>query len=239
MRVLAIGDIHAPVAHPGYLSFCQDLQEEWQCEQVVFIGDVVDHHAISFHVKNPNCPGAHDEYTMTRECIQSWYRAFPVARICIGNHDERVLRLAEAANIPSVYIRTFTETWGTETWDWQFDHILDGAYYFHGTNQGGIHPAWNAAGKMLMPVVMGHCHARAGVKWRANPKQRVFSVDTGCGIDVGAFQFAYGKHIKERPILSAAVILDGVPYHEIMPCGPKERYHKSRFQKSQRMRRAA
>jgi len=80
-----------------------------------------------------------------------------------------------------------------------------------------------------MPVVMGHCHAAAGVSWRANPLERIFSVDTGCGIDVDAWQFAYGKHYKKRPILSAAVILDGVPYHEVMRCGKGEIYHKDNF----------
>jgi len=233
-RVLVIGDIHAPVAHSGYLAFCQDLHEEWDCNRVVLIGDVVDHHAISFHARNPNCPGPNDEYTLTRECIQYWNRAFPRADVLIGNHDERVLRLAESVNIPAVYIRDFADIWGTTHWKWRYEHIIDGVYYFHGTGQGGIHPAWNVAGKMLMPVVMGHCHSRAGVKWRANPLQRIFSVDVGCGIDVDAYQFAYGKHIKERPILSAAVILDGVPYHEIMPCGGKEKYHKSRFKKGRK-----
>jgi len=80
-----------------------------------------------------------------------------------------------------------------------------------------------------MSVVMGHCHSRSGVKWRANPLTRIFSVDVGCGIDVDAYQFAYGRHIKDRPILSASVILDGIPYHEVMPCGKGEKYHKRNF----------
>lgn len=230
MRVLAVGDIHAPATHPGYPQFCKDLYVKWDCDTVVFIGDVIDFQAISFHANNPNCPGADDEYVLARQQIQAWKRTFPVANVCIGNHDERVLRLAESVNIPARFIRDYSETWGTPGWNWKHEHILDGVYYFHGTGQGGVHPAWCASGKLLMPVVMGHCHSRSGVKWRANPMRRIFSVDVGSGIDVDAYQFAYGKHQKERPILSAAVILDGVPYHEIMPCGRKERYHKSRFQ---------
>jgi len=230
-KVLVIGDIHEPVSHVGYLQFCKDLRDEWGCKQVVFIGDVVDHHAISFHAKNPHCPGSNDEYLLAKEKIQKWHEAFPQAKVCIGNHDDRVFRLAEAANIPALYLRSYQETWGTPNWDWKYEHVIDGVYYFHGAGQGGIHPAWNMAGKMLMPVVMGHCHARAGVKWRANPMQRVFSVDVGCGIDIDAYQFAYGKHVKDRPILACAVILNGIPYHEVMPCGRDERYHKSRFER--------
>jgi hypothetical protein len=229
MRILAVGDIHEPVSHSGYLAFCQDLYSQWDCDTVVIIGDIADFHAISFHAANPMCPGPEDEYILTKRAMRKWHKAFPKARVCIGNHDERVIRLAESVNIPSKFIRTYNQVWGTGGWLWKQEFILDGAYYFHGTGMGGIHPAYNAAGKMLMPVVMGHCHSRSGVKWRANPRTRIFSVDVGCGIDVDAWQFAYGRHAKERPILSAAVILDGIPYHEVMPCGRGEKYHKSRF----------
>lgn len=228
-NVLVIGDIHAPATHPGYMQFCMDMYDQWGCNRVVFIGDVIDFQAISFHTSNPHCPGPESEFELAMFEIQKWRKAFPRAEVCIGNHDERVIRLAESVQIPARFIRDFKEVWKTPGWDWKHEHIIDGVYYFHGTGQGGIHPAWNVAGKMLMPVVMGHCHSRAGVKWRANPLQRVFSVDVGCGIDIDAYQFAYGRHYKDRPILAAAVILDGVPYHEIMQCGTGETYHKSRF----------
>lgn len=229
-KVLVIGDIHAPAVHPGYMQFCKDMYYEWGCNTTVLIGDVIDFQAISFHAANPHCPGPEDEYSLAYQEIHKWRKAFPRARICVGNHDERVIRLAESVNIPAKFIREYKEIWDTPGWDWRHEHIIEEVYYFHGTGQGGIHPAWNVAGKMLMSVVMGHCHSRAGVKWRANPLRRIFSVDVGCGIDVDAYQFAYGKHTKERPILSVAIIRDGIPYHEIMPCGRKEMYHKSRFE---------
>ncbi len=228
-KILVIGDIHEPVSHPGYLAFCQDLYYEWDCDTVVFIGDVADFQAISFHANNPQCPGPDDEYIIAKQKIQKWYKAFPSAKVCIGNHDERVIRLAESVNIPSKFLRNYAEIWKTPKWEWGYEFIIDDACYLHGSKRGGIHPAWTTAGKKLMSVVMGHCHARSGVKWRANPLRRIFSVDVGCGIDVVAFQFAYGKHIDERPILSAAVVIDSIPHSEIMPCGRGEKYHKSNF----------
>ena len=228
-KVLCVGDIHEPVSHPGYLQFCKDLYDEWGCDTVVFIGDVADFQAISFHANNPQCPGATDEYILTKQQIQKWYKAFPKATVTIGNHDERVIRLAESVNIPSKFLRDYSEIWKTPGWKWQHDHIIDDVYYFHGTGNGGVHPAYNAAGKMLMSVVMGHLHARSGVQWRANPLRRIFAMDTGCGIDIDAWQFAYGKHIKIRPILSVGLVLDGIPYHEVLPCGRGEKYHKSNF----------
>jgi len=201
-NVLVIGDIHAPATHPGYMQFCMDMYDQWGCNRVVFIGDVIDFQAISFHTSNPHCPGPESEFELAMFEIQKWRKAFPRAEVCIGNHDERVIRLAESVQIPARFIRDFKEVWKTPGWDWKHEHIIDGVYYFHGTGQGGIHPAWNVAGKMLMPVVMGHCHSRAGVKWRANPLQRVFSVDVGCGIDIDAYQFAEPAKRITSPVSS-------------------------------------
>lgn len=228
-RVLVIGDIHSPCEHPGYLPFCRDLRDKYKTDQVVFIGDIVDWHAVSFHDRNPAGPGPLDEYAKAKAAVQKWHRAFPTARVCIGNHDERVVRLAESVNIPSEFVKTYKDTWGTPGWKWDMEHIIDDVYYFHGTGNGGTHPAFNAMGKMLMSVVMGHIHSAAGIKWKANPQRRIFGMDTGCGVDDRAYAFAYGRHAKQRSILGAGVVIDGVPYHEVCQIGPGERYNRSKF----------
>ena len=224
-RILCIGDIHEPVCRKNYLRFCQDLYREWDCDTVVFLGDIADFSAISFHAAHPECPGPNDEYRLAYAKIQKWYKAFPKAKICIGNHDARIIRLAESVSIPAKFLRNFNEVWDTPGWDWDYHHIIDDVYYFHGTGNGGTYPAPNAAKKMLMSVVMGHCHSAAGIKWIASPQRRIFGMDVGCGIDDKAFAFAYGQHIIKRSIISAAVVLDGVPYHEIMPISSGERYY--------------
>lgn len=228
-KVLVIGDLHEPAAHPAYLQFCKDIKKKYRCNEVIFIGDVVDNQAISFHANNPNCPGVMDELLLAKEKIAKWQKAFPRAKVCIGNHDERITRLAESVNIPAAYLKNYSEIFNTPKWEWGFDFIIDDVYYFHGTGQGGVHPAWTVLSKQLMSVVMGHCHSRAGVKWKVNPQRRVFGMDVGCGIDVKAYQFAYGKHCKEKPILGCGVVIDGVPYHEIMPCDDNEKYSKQKF----------
>ena len=208
-RVLAIGDIHEPVCRKGYLEFCQDIYEQWDCNKVVFIGDVVDWHAISFHAQHPEAPSSGNEYQLALDGVQKWRKAFPVADVCIGNHDERVIRLAETVNIPARFIRNYSDIWETPNWNWTFDTIIDGVYYFHGVGYGGLHPAFNAARQMSMSVVMGHIHSTAGVKYLANPNKLWFGMDTGCGIDDKQFAFAYGKHTKKRSILGCGVVLEG------------------------------
>jgi hypothetical protein len=229
MKVIGIGDIHAPVTHPAYMRFCADLRDHYKCDRVMFIGDCVDWHAISFHARHPDAPGPKDEYKLAALEISKWYKAFPKANVCIGNHDARVIRVAESAGIPSQFIRDYSDTWSTPGWKWDYEWSLDEVYYFHGTGNGGIHPSFNTATKMGMSVVQGHIHSAGGIKWRANPVRRWFGMDTGCGIDDKAYAFAYGRDQKIRSILSACVVLDGVPQHHIMPCGPGEKYHRSKF----------
>lgn len=228
-KVLTIGDVHEPVCHPGYRAFCSDLRDKHGTDTTVFIGDIADWQAISFHAHSPEMPGPKDEFDLAQQGINGWYKEFPKAKVCIGNHDERLIRLAASVNIPSKFLRDYPEIWKTPKWDWKHDHVIDEVYYYHGTGAGGIHPAYTTMMKMCMSVVMGHIHSAAGVKWRANPNARFFGLDVGCGIDQDALAFAYNRHNKARSILSAAVIIDGVPQHIIMQCGRKEKYHKSRF----------
>ncbi len=230
-RVLVIPDLHNPVTHPGALPFCRDLHRKHKCDEVVSIGDIVDMQAISFHANNPQCPGVLDEYHLAKRAIQKWRRTFPKMKVCLGNHDIRVIRLAESVNIPPQYLRNYADVWNTPDWVWANDFIIDDVYYWHGTGRSGINPAFNVMKDMLMSTVIGHCHSASGIKWISNPLRRTFGMDTGCLIDVDAWNFAYGKNERKRPMLSAAVVLDGVPQHFIMPCGVKEKYHKSRFKK--------
>ena len=165
MRVLCIGDIHEPVCRKGYLEFCQNTYDEYDCDKVVFLGDTVDWHAVSFHANHPESPSAWDEYQLALNGIHKWYDAFPDATVTIGNHDSRIIRLAESVNIPSKFIRDYKDTWQTPKWEWVDDIKIDNVYYFHGIGYGGLHPSFNAARHLGMSCVMGHVHSVAGVKW--------------------------------------------------------------------------
>lgn len=231
MRVLVIGDVHEPVAHPAYLAFCRHLRDKWKTEHTVFIGDILDFHGVSFHAKNPDCPGPKDEAEQAMIGVQRWYKAFPDAEVMIGNHDERVVRLAASVGIPSKFIRNYDEVWETPGWDWKYDTEHDAVHYFHGTGCSGQRPAFLRAQQSGMSTVMGHTHSVGGVQWMAGPKRRLFGMDTGCGVDIEAAAMAYGKHFARKPILSAGVVIDGIPYHEIMAAGRGEPFHRSKWRK--------
>jgi hypothetical protein len=199
------------------MEFCRDIKKQWRCNEVVFIGDLVDWNSIAFHASNPEGHSALDEFQLTKACIGKWLKVFPKAKICVGNHDARVVRLAESVNIPSKFIRAYAELWGTPKWEWDYSHTIDDVYYFHGTGFGGLHPAFNAARQMSMSVVMGHIHSVGGVKWLVNPHKRWFGMDVGCGCDDDSYAFSYGKHFKRKSVVGCGVVIDSVPYYEIMP----------------------
>jgi len=229
-RVLCIGDLHAPCTRKGYMQFCKDTYKKWHCNTTVFIGDLVDWSAISFHLANPEGPGPMDEYNMAHKAIQEWYKVFPKAVVCIGNHDARPRRVAESVKIPAKFLRDYADMWETPKWNWVQSTIIDDVLYRHGHfTGGGKTPAWNQACKMGMSVVMGHYHSKGGINWSANPLRRWFGMDVGCGVDDTAYAFAYAKEQTERSILSVGIVLDGQPYHEPMPCGKNEKYWDGNF----------
>ena len=229
MNTLVIGDLHLPCERRGYLQFCLDLHERWDCEKVIFIGDVIDSHAISFHQKEPGCPGPKEEYEKTKRAISAWHETFPKAVVTLGNHDLRIVRRAKSVDIPDLFLKSYNSIWKTPGWRWVNDYVKDDVYYYHGDRQGGEYPAANAVRKMLMSVVMGHIHTASGVKYYTNPRRRIFACDTGCGIDDKQLAFLYSENNKRRSVISAAVVIDGIPYVEPMPIGRGETYHDSNF----------
>ena len=214
--VLVIGDLHEPCSRDGYLEFCKDIERKHKTNQTVFIGDIVDFHGISFHARTAEAPGVIDEYKLALEKIQKWYKSFPNATVTIGNHDDRIRRLAETVNIPSRFLRNDKEIWNTPKWDWVDSVIIDDVYYMHGTGHAGKHPSETAAQQLCMSVVMGHIHSVAGVRWMASPQKRWFGMDVGAGVDDHKYAFAYGKNNKRKSVIGCGVVLDGNPYWEAM-----------------------
>jgi len=196
----------------------------------------VDHHNISFHRKDVDADGVNREVELARAGIAKWVKLFPKAQVTIGNHDCRPFRLAADVNIPSTFITPYAKVWKTPHWKWINETMIDGVHYHHGTGKSGKTPALNVAMTNMINTVIGHVHSTAGIKWACGPYRKVFGMDTGCGIDHDHPFFNYGKNLIKRPILSAGVVLDGVPYHEIMHIARGERYHRSHFIKKRKTR---
>jgi hypothetical protein len=113
-RILIIGDIHAPFTLTEYLEFCKDTYAAYNCNQTIFIGDIIDNHYPSYHEVDPNGMGGGEELELAIEQIQMWYKAFPKADVTIGNHDRMIMRKAFSSAIPREWIKSYNEVLGVD-----------------------------------------------------------------------------------------------------------------------------
>lgn len=211
-----VGDLHAPATHPRYMDFIQDVYEEWDCNRVVLIGDVVDHHSISFHDMELDADNVFGESEAAIEQVSVWHALFPKADVCIGNHDERVIRKASTVGIPEVMLRPYSDLWKTPGWNWDYEHVIDDVAYVHGTGLSGERPAYLMAKENNQSTVLGHCHTVGGISWIARPNSKVFGLSVGCGIDPKHPAMRYSRKWVKRPVLGCGVVIDGTPYFEPM-----------------------
>ena len=112
-RILVVGDLHAPFTLPNYLDFCIDVYAKYNCNQVIFIGDIIDNHYSSFHTTDPDGLGGGDELDLAVEDVARWYSQFPVADVMIGNHDRMIMRRAFDSQIPQRWIKSYNDVLGT------------------------------------------------------------------------------------------------------------------------------
>jgi predicted phosphodiesterase len=209
-NVLVIGDPHEPFTLEGYMEFCREIQEEYDCGTVVHIGDAVDNHAVSYHEKDPEGMSAGDEFNLALLKMKEWYYTFPNVKVCIGNHDALPFRKAFTAGLPKTWLKTYQELLQSPpTWQWDFTHEINGVIYQHGTGLSGEMAAINAARENRQSTVIGHLHTVCNVRYLASFKDLIFGVSVGCGIDHEKYAFAYGKQNTRKPVVACAVILNG------------------------------
>ena len=202
-RILIIGDIHAPFTLAEYLEFCKDTYAAYNCNQTIFIGDIIDNHYPSYHETSPNGMGGGDELELAIEQIQMWYKAFPKADVTIGNHDRMIMRKAFSSAIPKEWIKSYNEVLGVD-WNWVDRVVYDNVQYIHG--EAGT--ARTKCRADLMSTVQGHLHTQAYTEWYVGANFKVFGMQVGCGIDHDSYAMAYAKRGK-KPAIGCGVVIGG------------------------------
>ena len=217
-NVLVVGDLHLPAERQDYLQFCKTMKRKHKCTEIMFIGDILDHHAISFHQKNPDSDSAIEEYNKAMSALKKWHKAFPKAKVCIGNHDERVHRMAAASGIPAMYLKEYSDIYETPDWDWEYDHDIDGIYYYHGTGtSGGLCPAFNTGKARLQSSVAGHIHSTAAILYTSGPTgEKIFGMNVPNGVDKDHKLMYYSRNFLRKPVNGVGIVKDGKPYMEVM-----------------------
>tara|TARA_Y100000356_G_scaffold134575_1_gene144302 strand:- start:213 stop:929 length:717 start_codon:yes stop_codon:yes gene_type:complete len=213
-NVLVIGDLHEPFCLDGYLEFCIEQYKTYNCNQVIFIGDILDNHAFSYHEPDPDGMSAGMELQESIKKISKWYDAFPYADVCIGNHDRLAARKSFTGGIPKAWLKTYNEVLGTPNWNWVESIVYDNVLYEHG--EGG--QAKTKAKNNLMSSVCGHTHTEAYSLWYVGKRYRIFATQVGCGVDSKTYAAAYAKNFKKQAIGCAVVLNNGtLPINLLMP----------------------
>ena len=212
-NILVIGDLHEPFCLDGYLEFCIEQYEKYNCNHVILIGDAVDSHGWSYHEQDPDGLSAGSELSLAIKKISKWYKAFPKADVCIGNHDRLAARKAFTGGIPSKWIKGYNEVLKTPNWNWVENVTYDNVLYEHGE---GAQAATKAKNNM-MSSVCGHTHTAAYTQWFVGKKFRVFATQVGCGVDAKSYAAAYAKNFKKQAIGCAVVLENGtIPINLLM-----------------------
>ena len=203
-RVLAIGDIHAPFELEDYLKHCKETYENYNCNKVVFIGDIIDNHYSSYHETDADGLGGLDELELAIERIAKWYKAFPNADITIGNHDRIIMRKAQTSNIPTRWIKEYKDVLNTPNWNFTDRVVYDNVQYIHG--EGGTAHAKCRAD--MMSTVQGHLHTQCYVQHFVGQNYKIFGMQIGCGIDHDNYAMGYAKRGK-KPAIACGVVING------------------------------
>ena len=204
-----IGDTHFPFAHPNYIHFLEDTFNKHHVTKIIHIGDICDNHAISRWQSEPDSYGANQEFEMAKKDVQIYTRAFPKATLLLGNHCRIPERQAASLGIPSQFLKGTKELWDLPK-GWTVDEqiIVDGVMYDHGINALGANGALLKATNAMMSCVIGHAHSNGGVQYRSNANNLIFGCSVGCGIDIDAYAFRYGKYNKNRETLGCGIVFD-------------------------------
>jgi len=221
--ILVISDLHCPYQHPDAVRFLQAVKAKYKPDTVVCIGDEVDFHALSYHESNPDLPSAGDELQKAVEQLRPIYKLFPKVSVIESNHGSMVLRKALTGGIPSRAIRSYNEVlMAPKGWEWAPELIINtelGPVYF-------CHGKSSAPGKLAsqygMSTVEGHFHEKAQIHYISTPERLMFGLHTGCLANDKSLALQYNKINPKRPIVSIAVIIDGIP--NIVPMVLKKNY---------------
>ena len=215
-NVLVVGDLHEPFCLDSYLDFCIEQYENYNCNQVIFIGDIIDNHFSSYHETSADGMGGADELELAINRISRWYKTFNKkdTKVIIGNHDRIIMRKAQTSAIPSKWIKSYKEVLEVPNWDFVERYEQDNVQYIHG--EGGT--ARTKCRADMMNTVQGHLHTQCYTEHYVGKNFRVFGTQVGCGINHKSYAMAYAKYGK-RPAVGAAVVLNNgkTPINLLMP----------------------
>lgn len=212
-----IGDLHQPFTSKEYLDFLVETFVKWEVTDIVFIGDIFDMSTLSRHPVEPDALGVPDEFAQTCENLEEYYCTFPIAKVCLGNHDSRLSQRASDSGIPTFCLKSMKELFNIpDTWEIADKWVIDNVSYIHGTQFNSRNILTTVANYTNGSLVMGHQHSLLGVVYNTNLfEKQSFAMAVGCGIDDSAYAFRYGKNNKMKSVIGCGIVISDIEAYAI------------------------
>ena len=209
-RILVVPDVHAPFQRKSFISDLRKLVKKFKPTTIVFMGDIIDSHAVSRHQPEADAPSATEEFTAAKKIISKIAKItkrIPV-KICLGNHDSRLLKLAGTVKIPSMCLKSLKEIFEMpKKWSIKHEHIVSGILFVHGRSA----IPGKTARSYGMSTVEGHFHSKLELTYHVSPRRTLWSAYAGSAADDNAIAMTYAKNSLNRSVYGYIVIVRGVP----------------------------
>ena len=143
-RVLVIGDTHFPAVHKNYFTFIKKIRDKYKCNEFMHIGDVVDHHCISFHAKHPENEGAVTEYKKAMSTINPTKNKDKVISITYLAGIPVACAFTDSRPLTQLFVRKALRRQGIgsklfgEHWKWWTRNVRTDYKYFQPTVYAGV-----------------------------------------------------------------------------------------------------
>jgi predicted MPP superfamily phosphohydrolase len=211
-NILAISDLHAPYHHPDALRFLAALKRKYKFDLVVDGGDMLDFHNISFHKSDPDLLNAGDELSQARLFTKQLEKLFHEMYVIGSNHGDLPLRKFFDAGLPKDMLRSYNEIYKVgKGWRFVDDLTLVDSeeiiYFAHGISKNGL----KLATQRGVNVVQFHFHTEFRIDYASNPRNLLWSINSGCLIDKKSLAFAYDALNLNRPIIGCSGVIQGSP----------------------------
>lgn len=123
---LIISDAHFPYHHRDMFAHLIALDAYYGFDEILCVGDLIDHHAGSYHESEPDALSPEDEYYAAQECLWELQSLFPKMTITFGNHDQIPERKLKTAGLPSMMVSDYNSLYDLENqWLWLDEYKFD------------------------------------------------------------------------------------------------------------------
>ena len=212
-RILCVGDLHCPYEHKDTVKFLAAVKKKYRPTRIVFLGDEVDCHAMSFHDSDPDLMSAGHELQVAIDKLQSIYKLFPKADIIDSNHGSMHYRKGKHHGIPRKYLRDYGDILEAPMgWTWHIDLTISqrngpDIYFHHGLSKNIL----KVVKERGVCVIQGHYHTDFNIQYVGTPAYLLWGLQVGCSIDGDSLAFAYNRTNLGRPIIGHGIIINGLP----------------------------